>query len=352
MDQNSLSHKSLRFLFDALIKPIISYGCQSWIDSTNFAHIISPLLDHPDFQSKLDENVLSSSDGGKRILHAIRSIYSDNTEKVHLKFLKWSLGVHKNVTNVCMWGDSGRPPLIVGMLKLAIDYYQRLSNMNDSSLVSLAFQEQKLNNLSWYNFMNLLTNRIYGPTIGSNITNPNIRISRHITNWLSTEFKAIWSRSLEFYPKLEFYYSLKKEFGLDHYLGLSNFNARKALSMLRTSAHKLRIETGRYAGLDRCDRICSFCNNNQIKVTEDEAHYLFDCPQYSEQRKKLLINRNRLKMCFSMRDLSIIFNRADNINNVKEVDYVSLLQLGLFVFNTFKIVRKNSESRITSLNNS
>ena len=351
IDRKSLSHKSLCFLFDALIKPIISYGCQSWIDSTNLAHIITPLLNHPDFQFNLDENVLPSSDGGKRILHAIKTIYSDNTEKIHLKYLKWSLGVHKNVTNVCMWGDSGRPPLIVGMLKLATDYYQRLANKNDSSLVSLAFQEQKHNNLSWYKFMNLLTNKIYGPTIEGDIINPNIRISRRISIWLNAEFWTIWSKSLEFYPKLEYYYSLKKEPGREHYLGLSNYNARKALSMLRTSAHKLRIETGRYTGLDRCDRICSYCNSNQIKVIEDEAHLLFDCPQYSDERKKLLLNRSRLKACFSTRDLKAIFDLTDNINSEKETDYVSLLHLGLFAFNSFKIVRKNSEALTNSSSN-
>ena len=83
----------------------------------------------------------------------------------------------------------------------------------------------------------------------------------------------------------------------------------------------------------------------------DEAHLLFDCPQYSDERKKLLLNRSRLKACFSTRDLKAIFDLTDNINNEKETDYVSLLHLGLFAFNSFKIVRKNPEALTNSSSN-
>jgi len=66
-----------------------------------------------------------------------------NSEKVHLHFLKWSLGVNRKATNAGVWGDSGRYPLIYESINLTLKYTQRLHNLRDGSLVSLAFQEQK-----------------------------------------------------------------------------------------------------------------------------------------------------------------------------------------------------------------
>ena len=55
-------------------------------------------------------------------------------EKVHLSFLKWSLGVHRKASNIGTWGESGRYPLLYQSIKLTLKY----------------FQEQKIMNLSWY----------------------------------------------------------------------------------------------------------------------------------------------------------------------------------------------------------
>ena len=40
----------------------------------------------------------------------------------------------------------------------------------------------------------------------------------------------------------------------------------------RLGSHKLPIKTGRWKGLDRCDRVCPEC-----QVLGDEEHYLFNC---------------------------------------------------------------------------
>ena len=50
------------------------------------------------------------------------------------------------------------------------------------------------------------------------------------------------------------------------------------------SAHKLYIETGRYLGILRHDRICTQCSINEV---EDEQHYLFTCPGMESKRKIL-----------------------------------------------------------------
>ena len=53
---------------------------------------------------------------------------------------------------------------------------------------------------------------------------------------------------------------------------------------MRTSDHFLEIERGRYKRVKRPDRLCTMCTNN---VLEDEIHYFFHCPKYSDIRKNL-----------------------------------------------------------------
>ncbi|XP_055353170.1 uncharacterized protein LOC129599062 isoform X1 [Paramacrobiotus metropolitanus] len=49
-----------------------------------------------------------------------------------------------------------------------------------------------------------------------------------------------------------------------------------------TSGHYLAVETGRWNGLSREERICNFC-----EVVEDEYHALNECPGYFPHREKL-----------------------------------------------------------------
>ena len=57
----------------------------------------------------------------------------------------------------------------------------------------------------------------------------------------------------------------------------------------RLGSHKLPIETGRWKGLDRGDRVCPEC-----RVLGDEEHFLFVCPQ---------IRRDDLQLPVELSDL-------------------------------------------------
>ena len=82
------------------------------------------------------------------------------------------------------------------------------------------------------------------------------------------------------------------------------------------SAHKLYIETGRYLGILRYDRICTQCSINEV---EDEQHYLFTCPGMESKRKilydtiekscinfKHLNNKNKLIWLLNTEDKNIL----------------------------------------------
>ena len=68
------------------------------------------------------------------------------------------------------------------------------------------------------------------------------------------------------------------------------FYLRKAFARFRTSSHKLSIEIDRHYNINRADRICIFCFNQNNTITiEDEYNAFFICPKFDAQRETYLI---------------------------------------------------------------
>ena len=59
-----------------------------------------------------------------------------------------------------------------------------------------------------------------------------------------------------------------------------------ALAKFRMSAHQLKIETGRYQGLEENDRICLLCKSGEV---ESEIRFLMEC-SCSKQKRRLFLN--------------------------------------------------------------
>ena len=63
-----------------------------------------------------------------------------------------------------------------------------------------------------------------------------------------------------------------------------NRTYRNTIAKLRLSSHPLLIETGRYTGIPRAERICGHCNSRDI---EDEYHFVLLCSKYGALIKYL-----------------------------------------------------------------
>ena len=88
---------------------------------------------------------------------------SDPIEKLHLSFLKWTLGVPKGTSNAAVYGDTGRIPLVLSIFKQFVNFFNRLSllDRNDSnSIARRAFAEQKQPKLPWYKAVQSLTRQL------------------------------------------------------------------------------------------------------------------------------------------------------------------------------------------------
>ena len=64
---------------------------------------------------------------------------------------------------------------------------------------------------------------------------------------------------------------------------------RSLCAQLRSGILPLHLETGRYRGVVDEERLCIYCDINDI---ENEFHFMFYCPLYHELRQKLF---NRCK---------------------------------------------------------
>ena len=273
--KNSLSLDSLLKLHDTLIKPILLYGCQ----------IMTP---HQPLVKNLAHNKFK-----------LTSINSDPIELFHLKYLKWSCNVHRKASNIGIYGDTGRYPLSFHAIKLSVDYFNRVLTMNPNALVYKAYEEQKSLNLDWYQTLHTF-----------NKTDSQSDITTH----LQTLFKDTWRNELQLSTKLDFYRTLKTEFCRENYLTIINPKYRSAITKLRLSAHRLRIEVGRYTKplTPRDMRYCQYCQNlyNQLTV-ETEVHALLDCPLHKTARKSL---HNHIA-----RPIEEILRNSDDITSLSRV---------------------------------
>ena len=88
--------------------------------------------------------------------------------------------------------------------------------------------------------------------------------------------------------KLRTYRKFKNSIEFEEYLSLNNPEKRKLIARFRLSSHKLKIESGRYNSRNMYvapeQRLCDKCTLNK---TEDEYHFLIECPFYQLHRNKL-----------------------------------------------------------------
>ena len=214
-------------------------------------------------------------------------------DKVHIKFCKYILGVKSQTPNFAVLGELGRYPLSILCKERAIKFWLKIKQ-NPGSLIHKMFTEQctliETNNNGsinsfWVKHLKSLFDNLGFSYIWDNFDR-NINYFPLIKLRLRDQFIQKWSETIHTMPKLDYYCKIKIVFKFEDYLiDISSNELRKNLTCLRLSSHKLAIETGRYSGIERQNRICEHCNNNFV---ESEYHFLLICPKYYELRLKYL----------------------------------------------------------------
>ena len=269
-------------LFDKMVAPIALYNAEVWGTSC------IPINPHN----------ISLLDFDK--------IYKYPVECFQGKFLKRVLGVSDNTSNWAVYSEVGRPPIILKIFTSIIKFLSHLQNTSSQILksalkVSLDLSQKGYN--SWLNSVIKLLNFCNIPYNGQTVEEVSAFANKS-KGYLTTKFQELWEIkrvSFQDNSKLELYMSLKQCFGKESYLNMQGFKLRCAITKLRISAHRLPIETGRYLGIPRLDRVCPLCHSGM----DNEAHYLLQCPyiQLKAIRDPILNDISQLDPSFNELDI-------------------------------------------------
>ena len=256
-------------LFDQLIRPILTYGCEIW----GPVNISGP----------------GCREGEKQILEKIFDKLPQ--EKLNITFTKFLLGVSAKTSNIATMGETGRYPLYIYIINHLRNYYYRLQSAEENTLIQAAYKEQvTISRTQTNSWLNLTTSMLDYYNIRNNTSTQtrNTKKNKDIKNQLESKYKSYWKTVLTQSPKLDTYRNIKHDFYYEPYLDtIKDRQPKVALSRLRLSNHRLRIEQDRYVRppIERAQRLCKVCESGEV---EDEEHFLLKCAQLSGERKVLL----------------------------------------------------------------
>ena len=113
--------------------------------------------------------------------------------------------------------------------------------------------------------------------------------------------------------KATYYKLFKNDIDFEEYLDKLNDGDRIIFCKFRTTNHRLIIETGRWSGVNREDRICNLCNQGLVG---DEYHYLLECTYFNDERKTYL--RDEYCQRPDVNKFNLIMN-CHNITELKKI---------------------------------
>ena len=249
------SHITLAIdLFDALVKPILTYGIDFW--------------------------------------GCLKQAFSDMNpiEKLNIKLCKHILGVTKSTSNVGCRCELGRNQLYISNFKRNIKNWMRILHDPINDILEMTYKENMTQGLTWTkNLQNILTTHGLGDIWEYTHLNKLDHLSRtHTVNKIFQRVVDISVQNtlttLQKQPKMRTYCLFRKDVKLERYLTeINSSNTRTFLSKFRLSDHKLEIETGRYHRPKKTpeQRLCQNCG-----TIEDEIHCLITCKINSSEREQ------------------------------------------------------------------
>ena len=262
-------------MFEKTIVPILTYGCEVWGFGTN-----------------------------------------DVVNKLQRKFLKIILRLRTSTPTAMLHGETGTFPVEVTIKSRIMNYwYTLVSHENSNKLSSLVYR-CLLNMYKLGVHESHYVKYIHKTLINAGL--PYLWETQNVThiskNALKTHIRQHsrdlyileWHNTLLNSPMYNNYNIIKSNFGQEPYLSLLPYNCVISIIRFRTTNNLLPVNTLRFNGVDREDRICEKCNLNEVA---SEFHYLFVCPYFLNKRQEclrrtfyILPNNYKYKRLFSSTD--------------------------------------------------
>jgi hypothetical protein len=213
-------------LFDRIILPILTYGCEVW------------------------------GAGNNQIL-----------ETVQLKFCKYMLGLKQSTPNCMVYGETGKLPIELAIKTRMISYWANIVQGNQNKLchkmysVILEMYNSNVYKCSWLVKIRSILDECGFSHIWFNQGNMDAKtIKLLVKQRLKDQFVQQWNSTINCTPKCSTYRSFKDSLELENYLVSLPTSVCKYILKFRLCNHKLAVETGRYASIDRHRRFCELCD--------------------------------------------------------------------------------------------
>ena len=246
-------------LFDALVRPVLSYGAEIW---------------------------------GTQYLAGA----TNPCESLHGSFLRGLLGVRQSTPTQVLLAECGRFPLVTSWAKLVARFWSRLASMDDSRLTKQAFIVNAQLALCAKRSLPAAHRPWVSQTAGL-FEALGVPVNLHAPAPVSEAqvekaMQARWLGELAACEKSKvhhYVHVVRGGIGAEQYQPAAYLAAvadrprRVRLAQLRTGSHWLRVETGRWQQLERSQRVCPHCGSAAV---EDEAHMVFDCALYAGLRQQ------------------------------------------------------------------
>jgi hypothetical protein len=277
ISQFKLPYKKAIKLFDSFIRPIALYN------SENLAHMT--------FHQLGDLNLNKTT-----LLSLMDKSY---TSTLHLRYLKYVLGVKRNCSNMATLGETGEFPLYLHGLMSLLKFWHRSLQMPNETLVRQALTVVSQTDCMYSEWIETVKCLLSYLGLDEYLQNPlgikTEKFAEICAKSLKDKIVEQWRISISGVSeqhknqssKLRFYKIFKTTFGREPYLDfIPNFHLRKKITKFRCSDHSLEIEIGRHKKVKAEERFCKFCKTE----VETELHFLQECPAYDKIRRTFLGN--------------------------------------------------------------
>jgi hypothetical protein len=181
-------------LFDSLVMPILEYGSEVWYCNKDIIDL----------------------------------------ERIHTRFIKIILGVHNNVSNHAVYGETGRYPLLIRQKVKVFKYWFKIIQMSESSLVKMIYNSLvSLNNCGFKTWASNVESMLTSAGLSHLWTNQcctkqdiNLFKSTICENYVELWRKDITNVTL--HPKLRTFCTFKTTFVMETYLlNVQDFKLRR-----------------------------------------------------------------------------------------------------------------------------
>lgn len=243
----------LTHLFDALVRPVMLYGVETWGPG------------------------------------ALCGRGMEDCEVVQRKFLRVLLGVRAGTPNAAVLGEAGRFPVAHTAAMLLCRFWNRLVAMPDTRLTKQAFLENvgmasragSVRSACWAaqvaSFLDFMSPIVDGVPQHIDPDAVTAVLHRRHFAWINCSDTRKMREWLQIRGPVTF-----GAYEPAGYLqAVTSRTNRVRLAQFRMGSHWLGVETGRWAGLQREQRCCKRCDGGGV---DDAEHMIWGCPALIDQR--------------------------------------------------------------------